>query len=98
MSLRESPAIRTARLPDGREIAVRVVVPDDPYVPQSEIDTVVAELEEGGTVLAVVTTPLSATDVERAGALADSIRVGLESEAFPATAEGIETVATTVPL
>ncbi len=97
MSLRESPVVRQASLPDGRVLAVRVVVPDDPYVPRTELDTVVVELTLDDAVVGVVTTPLSASDVERAHLLAERIRAGLETAALDATAEGIETVATTVP-
>lgn len=98
MTLHEHPAVRQARLPDGRSIDVRVVVPDDPYVPRPELDTVVVELVSGDGVLGVVSTPLSADDVERAQLLAERIRVALEGGSLEPTAEGIETIASTVPL
>ena len=97
MSLREEPVVRGARLQDGRAVTLRVVVPDDPYLPRPELDTVVVELAHADSVLAVVATPLSASDVERAHALADRIRAGLESGAFPPTADGIERLAAAAP-
>jgi hypothetical protein len=97
MTLRSQPVVLRARVPDGRTIEVRVVVPDDPYVPRSEIDTVVVELEAGDDVLGVVTTPLSSDDVEQAQLLGERIRDGLESGSLEPTAEGIETVASTRP-
>jgi hypothetical protein len=97
MTLREQPVVLRARTPHGRTIEVRVVVPDDPYVPRSELDTVVVELGSGDDVLGVVATPLSASEVERAQHLGEQIRDGLESGSLEPTAEGIETLASTVP-
>jgi hypothetical protein len=62
-TLRDEPVVRRAHLADGRTIDVRVVVPDDPYIDRVQLDTVVAELECEGEVLAVVMTPLDAADV-----------------------------------
>src|ERR671934_77754 len=44
MSLRGEPVELTATLPDGREARVRVGVPDDPYIPRRELDTVDVEI------------------------------------------------------
>jgi hypothetical protein len=96
-TLRERPVVRRAHLPDGRVVAVRVHVPEDPYIPRSELDTVVVELLTGDDVIGVVTTPLSAGDVERALVLGDRIRAGLEEGSLAPTAEGIDAIATTVP-
>src|SRR5437588_185746 len=45
MSLRGERVEHTATLPDGREALVRVGVPDDPYIPRRELDTVDVEVE-----------------------------------------------------
>lgn len=98
MSIREEPVVREASLPDGTAaVAVRVIVPDDPYVARGELDTVVVELSQNGEVLGVVETPLSAADTEDAVELADRIRDALESGAVEPTAEGIEQLALTRP-
>ena len=41
MSLRGRPVEQTASLPDGREVQVRVGVPDDSYIPRRELGIVV---------------------------------------------------------
>ena len=93
VTLREEPVVAQARLRDGREIDVRVVVPDDSYVERSQIDTVVVELEVDGEPLGVVATPLEPEDADRARALAQAIREGLERGELEPTAEGIEAAA-----
>ena len=47
MSLRGEPIEETATLPDGRTVRVRVGVPEDPYIPRRELDTVDIELYDG---------------------------------------------------
>jgi hypothetical protein len=98
MGIREDPVIRHATLPDGDSIEVRVVVPDDPYIPRAELDTVVVELERAGQPIGVVETPLSSDDADEGLLLAERIRLALESGAVAPTAEGIEHLALTPPV
>ena len=98
MGIREDPVIRHATLPDGDAIEVRVVVPDDPYIPRAELDTVVVELERAGTPIGVVETPLSSDDADEGQLLAERIRLALESGAVEPTADGIEHLALTPPV
>jgi hypothetical protein len=98
MGIREDPVIRHATLPDGDSIEVRVIVPDDPYIPRAELDTVVVELERAGLPIGVVETPLSSDDADEGQLLAERIRLALESGAVEPTAEGIEHLALTPPV
>jgi hypothetical protein len=97
MTIRDQPVVRTATLPDGRTVEVRVVVPDDPYVARGEIDAVIVELVADGEPLGMVQTPLSADDDALGMLLADRVRAGLESGELEPTAEGIEQTALTSP-
>jgi hypothetical protein len=94
MSLRDAPIELTATLPDGREVRVRVGVPDDPYVARRELDTVTAELFEGGRSLGVATTLLEPDEVGDARELAQEIAAGLEAGTLEPTAAAIEPLAT----
>src|SRR5918911_1731904 len=58
MSLRGNRIEESATLPDGREALVRVGVPDDPYIPRRELDTVDVEILLDGRVAAAVNTIL----------------------------------------
>ncbi len=93
MSLRGEPIEETATLPDGRTVRVRVGVPEDPYIPRSELDTVDVELHSEGTVLAAVNTVLDADQDSEAHALAREIVTGLESGELEPTAGAIEPLA-----
>lgn len=93
MSLRNEPVERAATLPDGRELLVRVGVPDDPYVPKRELSTVMAELYEGGRALAVATTLLEPDEVRDARELAQEIASRLEEGSIEPTAAAIEPLA-----
>ncbi len=97
MGIRDEPVIRQATLPSGEQIDVRVIVPDDPYIPRDQLDTVVVELERDGEPLGVVETPLSSDDVDEALLLAERIRTGLESGSLEPSAEGIESLASAPP-
>jgi hypothetical protein len=79
VSLRGRPIHRTATLPDGRELHVRVGVPEDSYIPRRELDTVDVELFADGRAVAAVNTVLSADQESEALQLAREVVAGLEA-------------------
>lgn len=93
MSLRGEPVTQTATLPDGRVVDVFVGVPDDPYIPKKEMDTVDVELRANGEVLAAVNTVLDADQDGEARQLAREIVTGLEGGSLEPTAGAIEPLA-----
>ena len=95
MSLRGEPIEQTARLPDGREVLVRIGVPEDSYIPSRELDTVDVELYDGGRHLAAVNTVLGADQVSEARQLAREIVAGLESGELEPSAGALERLADT---
>lgn len=84
-------------MPDGRELLVRVGVPDDPYIRRKELDTVSLELFEGEVALAAVNTVLAPGHKSEARALAREIVAGLESGALEPTAGALEPLADRIP-
>ena len=96
MSLRGRTIEETAPLPDGREVIVFVGVPEDPYIPRSELDTVDVELRAGGHVLAAVNTVLDADQESEARQLAREIARKLASGEIAPTASAIEPYADTL--
>ena len=93
MSLRGKPVERTATLPDGREVLVRVGVPPDSYIPSRELETVDVELFTDGRPLAAVNTVLAPEQESEAVHLAREIVAGLESGKLEPTAAAIEPLA-----
>jgi len=93
VSLRGQPVEQRAVLPDGREIVVRVAVPDDSYIAKRELDTVTLELVHDGRHLAVVDTVLDAGQTSEALQLAREVKLGLESGTLEPTAGAIEPLA-----
>jgi hypothetical protein len=93
MTLRGEPVELTATLPDGRAVRVRVGVPEDPYIPRRELDTVDIELFDGEQHLAAVNTVLDADQVSEARALARDVVAGLESGDLEPTAAALEPLA-----
>lgn len=93
MSLRGRPVEQSAIAKDGREILVRVGVPEDPYIPRRELDTVAVELIADGRPLATVNTVLSPDQESEAHELAREIVAGLESGELEPTAGAIEPLA-----
>jgi hypothetical protein len=87
---------QTASLPDGREVVVHVGIPEDPYIPRDELETVDVELHAGGTVLAAVNTVLAPDQESEALELAREIAKGLESGDLEPTASSIEPLADTL--
>jgi hypothetical protein len=96
VSLRGRTIQETARLPDGRVVTVHVGVPEDPYIPRSELTTVDVELHAGDRVLAAVNTVLDPDQEGEAQRLAQKIAHGLESGELEPTAAAIEPLADTV--
>ena len=97
VSLRNRPVEETARLPDGREVVVRIGVPEDPYIPKRELSTVDVEIRAGDEVLAVVTSVLSPGHESEGLALAREIASGLEDGTLTPTAGAIEPLADRIP-
>ena len=97
MSLRGEPVELTATLPDGREARVRVGVPDDPYIPRRELETVDVEISFDGRVAASVSTILEPEQDHEARQLAREIVAGLESGELEPTAAAIEPLADRLP-
>jgi hypothetical protein len=79
MSLRGSPVVRSATLPGGGEVEIRVGLPDDGYVPAHLLDTVVLELEQAGEHLGALTTLLRPDQEHEAHELAHEVARRLES-------------------
>ncbi len=75
---------------------IHVGVPDDPYIPRSQLDTVDVELHAGGSVLAAVNTVLDVDQESEALELAREIAKGLESGDLEPTAGAIEPLADTL--
>jgi hypothetical protein len=93
VSLRSRRIEESATLPDGREIVVRVGVPDDSYIPKRELSTVDVELFENERAIAYVTTVLDPDQESEALQLAREIVKGLESGDLEPTAGAIEPLA-----
>ena len=96
MSLRGRTVDQHATLPDGRHVTVHVGVPDDPYIPRRELETVDVELHSGGHVLAAVNTVLDPDQESEAEQLAREIARKLESGEIAPTAHAIEPLADTL--
>ena len=93
MSLRGRPVEQSASLPDGSEVRVRVGVPEDPYIPRKQLDTVDVELFVGDRPVAAVNTVLTVKQESEALQLAREIVAGLESGKLEPTAAAIEPLA-----
>jgi hypothetical protein len=79
VALRAHPVIEQATLPDGGNVTVWVGVPDDSYIPKSQLNTVDVQLHEGRNVLASVTTVLEPEQTSEALALAREVKRALEA-------------------
>jgi hypothetical protein len=96
VSLRGRTVEQTATLPDGRSVTVHVGVPEDPYIPRRELETVDVELRVGGHVLAAVNTVLDPDQEAQALELAREIAHKLETGEIEPTAGAIEPFADTL--
>ena len=97
MSLRVSPIVHEASLPDGRVLVIRVGIPEDSYIPKRELDTVAIELFEDGQVAASVNTVLGPEHESEARALARNVAAGLASGELEPTAHALEPLADSIP-
>jgi len=80
VSLRASPAIEHAALPQGGSVTVWVGVPDDPYIDDKrQLTTVDVQLHEGNNVIASISTVLDPDQVSEAHQLAREVKTALES-------------------
>jgi hypothetical protein len=94
MSLRSSPVVEHASLPDGGTVTVWVGVPDDPYIEdKSQLSTVDVQLHEGSSVVATVSTVLDPDQDGDARTLAREVKAALESGDIGLRAEDLETFA-----
>ena len=97
MSLNGNPIELTAKLPDGREVLIRIGVPDDSYIAKRELRTVDVELFSGDEHLAAVNSVLLPEQESEARALGRQIKAGLESGDLEPTAGAIEPLADDPP-
>ena len=97
MSLNGNPIELTAKLPDGREVLIRIGVPDDSYIAKRELRTVDVELFSGDEHLAAVNSVLLPEQESEARALGRQIKAGLESGELEPTAGAIERLADDPP-
>ena len=75
---------------------MHVGVPDDPYIPRRELETVDVELRIGNHVLAAVNTVLDPDQETEALELARTVAKGLESGELQPNAASIEPLADTL--
>jgi len=93
MSLNGRPIEQTAKLPDGRQVHVRIGIAEDSYIPKRELRTVDVELFTDGEHLAAVNSVLLPEQESEALALARRIGAGLESGELEPTAGSIAPLA-----
>jgi hypothetical protein len=93
VSLRGRPVEQTASLPDGRQVRIRIGVPQDSYIAPRELDTVDVELYVDDRPVAAVNTVLTVEQDSEARQLAQEIAAGLESGTLEPTAGAIEPLA-----
>jgi uncharacterized radical SAM superfamily protein len=97
VTLRGSPIVDEAVLPDGRRVTVRVGLVQDPYLRSRDVDTVSLDLTSDEEVLATVNTVLEARQDSEARRLVRRIVSGLESGEIEPTAGAIEPFADSLP-
>jgi hypothetical protein len=93
VSLRRRPVEQTASLPDGRQVRVRVGIPEDSYIARRDLDTVDVELFIDGRAVAAVNTVLFPNQDSAALSLAREVVAGLESGELEPTAAALEPLA-----
>jgi hypothetical protein len=95
VSLRGEPLEHDVTLPDGTAVHVRIGVPEDSYIAQTELDTVAIELSAHGEHIAAVNTVLDADQTSEARRLLGEIVDGLQSGSLQPTAGALEPLADT---
>jgi len=91
VSLRTSPVIEHAALPQGGTVTVWVGVPDDPYIDdKSQLTTVDIQLHEGNGVVASLSTVLDPDQVGEGHQLAREVKSALESGEIGLHADDLE--------
>jgi hypothetical protein len=91
VTLRASPAIEHAALPQGGTVTVWVGVPDDPYIDDKrQLTTVDVQLHEGNRVIASLSTVLDPEQVSEAHQLALEVKTALESGEIGLHADDLE--------
>jgi hypothetical protein len=80
VTLRSSPVVEHAALPNGGTVTVWVGVPDDPYFDdKSQLTTVDIQLLEGNSVIATLSTELDPGQDSEARELAREVKVAIEA-------------------
>jgi hypothetical protein len=80
VTLRASPVIEHAALPNGGTVTVWVGVPDDPYFDdKSQLTTVDIQLREGNSVVATLSTVLDPEQDSEAHQLAREVKAAIEA-------------------
>ena len=79
MSLRSTPVVEHAALPNGGGVTVWVGVPDDSYIAKSEQTTVDIQLHEGRAVIASLSTVLGPDQDSEARSLAREVKAAIEA-------------------
>lgn len=80
MSLRTSPIVEHATLPEGGGVTIWVGVPDDPYIEnKTQLTTVDVQLHEGNAVVASISTSLSPGEVDQGRELARRVKAAIEA-------------------
>jgi hypothetical protein len=80
VSLRTTPIVEHAALPEGGGVTIWVGVPDDPYIEdKARLTTVDVQLHEGNAVVASVSTSLSPGEVDQGRELARRVKTAIEA-------------------
>jgi hypothetical protein len=78
MSLRGTPVVEHATLPNGGTVTVWVGVPDDSYIDKKNLSTVDIQLHEGNAVIASLSTVLDPDQTSEALQLAREVKAAIE--------------------
>ena len=79
MSLRGTPVVEHANLPNGGSVTIWVGVPDDPYIDKKNLSTVDIQLHEGNAVIASLSTVLGPDQTSEAVQLAREVKAAIEA-------------------
>jgi hypothetical protein len=91
VSLRATPVVEHASLPEGGTVTIWVGVPDDPYYDdKSQLTTVDVQLHEGNAVVASLETVLDPDQVSEARQLANDVKAAIEAGEIGLHAQELE--------